>query len=165
MALTMNIQASGERTPSVSFEEIGNKVALTGCRFAEVETEFEGKKTNNLVITGTVDKAKAKRSQIGEDGTPIKTTDNRGRKVNVLVDAAPGEEVTVWLKATSSQAGVVLGAAEKATGKPALEDGASVTVSLVEYKDTGKASPMKVFAATYEAPVKSTTVAVDGDDW
>jgi hypothetical protein len=139
------LAASGDKLPSFAFKRIGDAVKGTIIRSAQVQTEFGGVTKDKFVIELDVLNAKG--------GIPRFDAD----QILTGVDDFPtGEQCAVW--STPNMVGAIVEAI-KATGGTELADGATLTITLTERKDTGKAKPMNVYSAAYVAPVGGTSVA------
>jgi len=139
------LAASGDKLPSFAFKRIGDAVKGTILRSAQVNVQTDNGPRDKFVIELEVQASKGGIPQVDSDG--ILTGVN---------DFPTGEQCAVW--STPNMVGAIVDAI-KATGGTELADGATLTVTLVERKDTGKAKPMNVYSASYVAPVGGTSVA------
>ena len=153
MSFAINV-SSGERLPSVNLDDLMDaiKIKVVSANEVELENIETRKMEKKIIITGTVIEGNATRSVLGEDGQATFTMGKK--KAYDRVPCAAGDEVNLWLKFTSSQAGAVA-AAYQAAGADGVEAGAILGVWVAEFKDVGKQQPMKVLKAKYERPAMS----------
>ena len=130
----------GDKLPGFAFKRIGDSVKGTVIRSALVDVPTDNGTRTKLVIELDVLAAKGGIPNFDADGI-----------LTGVSDYQPGDKVAVWLPS-----GYGIGAitqALAAAGTDMLADGATLTVTLESRKDTGKAKPANVYAATYVAPV------------
>jgi hypothetical protein len=139
------LAASGDKLPSFAFKRIGDAVKGTIIRSAQVQTEFGGVTKDKFVIELDVLNAKGGKPQFDSDDMLI-----------AVEDFTAGEQCAVW--STPNMVAAIV-AAVKDAGGTELSDGGTLTVTLTEKKDTGKAKPLGVYSAAYVAPVGGTSVA------
>ena len=138
------LAASGDKLPSFAFKRIGDAVKGTIIRSAQVNVQTDNGPKDKFVIELDVLNAKG--------GIPRFDAD----QILTGVDDFPtGEQCAVW--STPNMVGAIVEAI-KATGGTELADGATLTITLTERKDTGKAKPMNVYSAAYVAPVGGTSI-------
>ena len=136
----------GEKLPGFTFKRIGDAVKGIIIRSALVDVDTDYGKRTKLVVELEVDKAKG--------GKPIVDSDGIMTGVD---DYAAGEKCAVWLTPQGISA---VTAAVRPHGTDLL-DGGTLTVTLAERKDTGKAKPLNVYTAAYVPPVGGTSLGVD----
>lgn len=144
------LSGGGEKLPTFKFKRIGDAIkgrVLSSNLVTRPDPE-SGKDKTSLVIN--VDIAQCKGGIVNE------STDDEGLPKVTVTDFEAGDRVAVWLNR-----GFGIGAVRDAlaeVGATALEDGATVTVKLVEKRDTGKKSPANVFDVKYEAPTGGVSI-------
>jgi len=139
------LAASGDKLPSFAFKRIGDAVRGTILRSAQVQVQTDSGPKDKFVIELEVVNAKGGKPQFDEN--------------NILIgveDFPTGEACALW--STPQMVGVIVEAI-KAAGGNELADGATLTVTLTDRKDTGKAQKMNVYSAAYTPPVGGTSVA------
>lgn len=133
----LNANSGGSGNPGVFFGNKGDKVV---GRIAEtpktVDTQFGERLVIELVASAGCTAQKGKK---GADGPIVE-----------------GDEVTLWLK-PGAMAAAVRDAVNNADASGLAVDGV-LAVAFTDTKDTGKAEPVKLYAAQYQAPVPTVAV-------
>ncbi len=137
---------NGEKLPGFAFKRIGDAVKGTVLRSALVPVPTDNGTRTKLVIEIEVTAAKGGIPNFDADGI-----------LTGVSDYAPGDKVAVWLPSGYGIGAISQALAAAGAGK--LDDGATLSVTLSERKDTGKAKPANVYTATYVAPVGGTPAA------
>lgn len=126
----LDSNSGGSGNPGVYFGTLGDKVVgvIVGTP-KQVDTQFGERLVIELRATEASTAAKGKK---GADG-PI----------------VAGDEVTLWLKPGAMAAAVR--DAVRESGASGLADGDTIAVAFNDTRDTGKAEPVKLYAAQYVA--------------
>lgn len=124
----LDTNSGGSGNPGVYFGTLGDKVVgrIVGTP-KQVDTQFGERLVIELKAT---DKSTAAKGKKGADGP--------------IVD---GDEVTLWLKPGAMAAAVR--DAVRESGANGLSDGDTIAVAFTDTRDTGKAEPVKLYAAQY----------------
>lgn len=143
-------QLSGEKLPTFKHLRINDAVKgrVLRSNIVELTDRQTGKQKKSLVIDLEVLACRG--------GNVEKKRDADGLDQISVTDHVTGEKVTVWLNP-----GFGIGAIRDAlntAGAAALEDGATLTIKLVEKRDVGKESPANVFEAVYQPPAGGVNV-------
>jgi hypothetical protein len=136
--------SGGSGNPAVAFETIGATIVVKITDEPRVvESEFEGKASESLVV----------------DGTSMPGTNIRAGKVDERDTVAVGSDVSIWIKG-GAMARAVMEACRKA-GTEGLAEGGILAIqySADGPRKPGK-NPPKLYAAEYSAP--TPVVALGG---
>lgn len=133
----LSANSGGSGNPGVYFGNVGDKVVGRIAQTPKtVDTQFGERLVIELVANAGCTASKGKK---GADGV-----------------IAEGDEVTLWLK-PGAMAGAVRDAIQDANATGLAVDGV-LAVAFSGTRDTGKAEPVKLYAAQYQAPVPTVAV-------
>ena len=133
----LNENSGGSGNPGVHFANVGDKVVGRITQTPKtVNTQFGERLVIELVANAGCTAGKGKK---GADGI-----------------IAEGDEVTLWLK-PGAMAAAVRDAVQAANASGLGADGV-LAVAFSGTRDTGKAEPVKLYAAQYQAPVPTVAV-------